>query len=745
MLVEETRDIYNKFKFKKPVRMTSRNTKDYGEATTCYSCREEFTLKDYKVNDHCHYTGKYRGAAHNSCNLRMRQPKFIPVLFHNLEGYDAHLFIKNLGVSSGDIKCIPKTEEKYISFTKEVEVDTFKNKDGKEKKVKRELRFLDSFKFMASSLDKLTKGLGKDDFGNMDLMTSHYTTEQREILRKKGVYPYEYMDGFDKLEKTSLPPKSKFFSSLTNEDISDTDYSTAQNAWNTFGMKTMRDYHDLYLKTDVLLLADVMENFRKVCRANYGLDPLWYYTAPGLAWDACLKLTGVELELISDPNMYLLIERGIRGGIRGGISTITKRHAIANNKYMTNYDPKKESKYLPYLDANNLYGWAMSQPLPIKDFEWMDDNELEKWTEHSCILEVDLEYPDELHDLHNEYPLAPERITVNRTEKLIPNLNNKEKYVLHHTNLKQYLNLGLKLTKIHRGVKFLERDWMKEYIQLNTDLRTKGTTDFEKDFFKLMNNSVFGKTMENVRNRVDIRIVNDEKKWNKLSKKHNFKSVTIFSENLVAVHMRRTSVRLKKPTYLGMSILDISKTLMYDFHYNYIKPKYGNNAKLLFTDTDSLCYEITTEDFYKDISEDVHERFDTINIDKDHPSGIPTGINKKVIGMMKSETGSKQIEEFAGLRAKLYAYKMAEDEGEEKKCKGVKKTTIRKEITFNNYKECLFSGEKQWRGMNVFRSRLHEIYTERIVKVAQSASDDKRIICKDGIHTTAIGHKDLRQ
>jgi hypothetical protein len=331
LLEEETRDIHNKFKFKEPVRMTSRDTKNYEEATTCYACKEEFTLKDYKVNDHCHYTGKYRGAAHNSCNLRMRQPKFIPVLFHNLEGYDAHLFIKNLGVSSGDIKCIPKTEEKYISFTKEVVVDTFKNKDGKEKKVKRELRFLDSFKFMASSLDKLTKGLGKDDFENLDLMTSHYTTEQREILKQKGVYPYEHMNGLDRLEETSLPPKSRFFSSLTNEDISDTDYERAQNAWNTFGMKTMRNYHDLYLKTDVLLLTDIMENFRKVCRANYGLDPLWYYTAPGLAWDAILKLTKVELELISDPDMYLFIERGIRGGI----STITKRHAIANNKYIS--------------------------------------------------------------------------------------------------------------------------------------------------------------------------------------------------------------------------------------------------------------------------------------------------------------------------------------------------------------------------------------------------------------------------
>ena len=320
-LEEETRDIYKRFKFKKPVRMTPRDTKNYEEATTCYACEEEFTLKDYKVNDHCHYTGKYRGAAHNSCNLRMKQSKFIPVLFHNLEGYDAHLFIKNLGVSSGDIKCIPKTEEKYISFTKEVEVDKFINKNGKEKKVKRELRFLDSFKFMFNLI------FCKNDFKNLDLMTSHYTTKQREMLRQKGSYPYEHMNGFHRLEETSLPPKSKFFSSLTGEDISDTDYRRAKNVWNTFGMKTMRDYHDLYLKTDVLLLADIMENFRKVCRANYGLDPLWYYTAPGLAWDAILKLTKVELELISDPDMYLFIERGIRGGT----STITKKHAVANN------------------------------------------------------------------------------------------------------------------------------------------------------------------------------------------------------------------------------------------------------------------------------------------------------------------------------------------------------------------------------------------------------------------------------
>ena len=508
---------YNRTKDVKPITMTHNTTMRHRAATECYACGGCFTPDDYKVADHCHYTGRYRGAAHNSCNLRMATPKFVPVYFHNLEGYDAHLFVKNLGVTDGSIKCIPKTEERYISFSKELVVDTVEDADARQKKVKRELRFLDSFKLMSSSLNKLAGGLGIDDFTNLDryYRNAGYTTSQRGLLKQKGVYPYEFMSEFSRLGETSLPSKDRFFSSLTGEHISDDDYGRAQNVWKAFGMKSMRDYHDLYLITDVLLLADIMESFRKVCRTNYGLDPLWYYTAPGLAWDATLKLTGAELDLISDPDMYLFIEEGIRGGI----STITKRYAIANNKYMADYDPKKESKYLPYLDANNLYGWAMSQPLPYGRFEWMSEAELSDWKSISstvgtgCILEVDLEYPDELHNPHNEYPLAPERVVVNKVEKLIPNLNNKTKYILHHKNLELYLNMGMKLTRVHRGIKFLENPWMKQYIQLNTDLRTKAITDFEKDFFKLMINSVFGKTMENLRKRVDIRIVNDESKW----------------------------------------------------------------------------------------------------------------------------------------------------------------------------------------------------------------------------------------
>ena len=240
-------------------------------------------------------------------------PMFVPVLFHNLEGYDSHLFVKSLG---GKVNCIPKTDEKYISFSKKIKYDP----EAKPL----EIRFLDSIKFTLKSLDDLVKGLGSGQFKNLERGLGTH-----ELLKKKGVFPYEFMTGFDKLAANELPPKKAFYSMLNDEHISDEQYEHAQNVWTGFGFKTMRDYHDLYLKTDVLLLADVIGNYRDVCMKNYGLDPLWYYTAPGLAWDAALKISNIKLELLTDPNMYLMVE----AGIRGGISTITKRYMKANNPY----------------------------------------------------------------------------------------------------------------------------------------------------------------------------------------------------------------------------------------------------------------------------------------------------------------------------------------------------------------------------------------------------------------------------
>ena len=329
----------------------------FNSATKCWICKGEFDdtadekgyKKNEKVKDHCHYTGRFRGAAHNSCNLKYKKPKFIPVVFHNLSDYDSHLFIKNLGYTDGNIDCIPNNEEKYISFTKNTVTGSYTNKEGKTKPIKHKIRFIDSFKFMSTSLDSLVNNLPDDAFNNLK---KYYKGEKLSLVRRKGVYPYEYMNSLERFKENKLPPKEAFYSRLAGEGISDEDYEHAKKVWKVFGMKTLQDYHDLYNVTDVLLLADVFENFRNLCMENYNLDPAHYFTAPGLSLDACLKITGVELELLSDINMLLIIEEGIRGGV----SMISNRYGKANNKHMgISFNEKEPSKYIQYLDANNLY------------------------------------------------------------------------------------------------------------------------------------------------------------------------------------------------------------------------------------------------------------------------------------------------------------------------------------------------------------------------------------------------------
>ena len=725
---------------------TPENEKEFINALTCWICGEE--MGNDRVRDHCHFTGKFRGAACNSCNLKLRRQNNISVFFHNLSGYDSHLFIKKLGTpeEKENIDCIPNNQENYISFSKTIVTGQYENKKGEIKDKTFKIIFKDSLKFMSSSLGALVSNLPKNGFKNI---LRYFSKEQAEILKQKGFYPYEYMDKVERFNDTTPPPRKAFYSKLSGSGITKTDYKHVWNVWKTFNMKNFKDYHELYNITDVLLLADVFENFRDLCLKIYKLDPVYYFTAPGLAWDACLKMTDIQLELLSDVNMLLMFEKGIRGGI----SIISNRYGEANNKYMKDYDKNKDSKYLMYLDANNLYGCAMSEKLPTHGFKWLTSGEMnnlfnnqivQEWERIPCILEVDLKYPENLHDLHNDYPLCPERVECkNKVEKLIPNLRDKKNYVIHYKNLMQCISLGIELTKIHRGIRFVESDFMKLYIDTNTNLRTQAKNNFEKDFFKLMNNSVFGKTMENIRNRVDVKLVNTEEKFKKLVAKPNFQSRKIFNENLISVHMKKTSLTMNKPVYLGMCILELSKTLMFDFHYNYIKQKYGDNAKLLFTDTDSFLYEIKTDDFYKDISGDVRDRFHTSDYPENHPSGIPTGINKKVLGMFKDEVAGKIITEFVGLRAKLYSFKM-EDGKENKRCKGVKKQVVKKSITHEDYKTCLLTGKEILRKQNILRSYDHEVYTEEVNKVALSAEDNKRYILSDGKDTLAWGHHKIK-
>ena len=291
--------------------------------------------------------------------------------------------------------------------------------------------------------------------------------------------------------------------------ISEDDYQHAQRVWKEFGICDLGDYHDLHLRTDVVLLANVYEAFRDTCLRHYKLHPAHFYTSPRLSWHACLKCTGIKLELLTDPDMLLIFERGIRGGITQAVC----KYASAKNKYMGDkFNPNEDTTYLQYLDANNLYGWAMLQPLPTGGFNWTDVNpneisELATRTDKGYILEVDVSYPKDLHNSHNDLPFMCERMEINGVEKLVPNLRDKKNYVIHIQALSQALQHGLRLDRIHRAM--VKSPWLKTYIDFNTQLRKAATNDFEKDFFKLMNNSVFRKMMENIRKHRNIKASND--------------------------------------------------------------------------------------------------------------------------------------------------------------------------------------------------------------------------------------------
>ncbi|XP_031355217.1 uncharacterized protein LOC116179559 [Photinus pyralis] len=704
---------------------------NYLNAIVCHICEKPFTEDQIKVRDHHHMTGRYRGAAHQACNLNFNHSHVIPVVFHNLSGYDAHFFIRELAIGfPGGIKLLPLNKEKYISFTKHVQNTNI------------DFRFIDSFRFMSSSIDKLSSYLDNEQ---KTITRAHCrNANEFHLLTRKGVFPYDYVDSWEKLNETVLPTRDAFFSQLKNEAVSEADYEHANHIWNAFEIKTLGQYSDLYLMTDVLLLADIFENFRETCLRTYRLDPLHYYTAPGLAFDAMLKVTDVKLELLSDIDQMMFIE----SGIRGGVAQCSMRYAKANNPYMKEkYNPNLETTYLMYYDINNLYGASMCEFLPCSDFSFVDDIQNLDILNHpddsdvGYIVDCDLEYPLECHRLHSDLPLAPEHLVPNNSKlkKLMLTLYPKHNYVVHYRNLKMYVQHGLKLIKINRVLQFKQSPWLKKYIELNTRMRQQAKNMFEIEFYKLMINCVYGKLMENVRKYKDVKLLT---KWEGRYEarayiaKPNFSSCTIFDKDMVIIEMDRLEIFFNKPIYAGFAVLDISKTFLYDFHYNYILKKFKDKTKLLYTDTDSLIYYFTVPNIYENIKDDIH-RFDTSNYDINNEYGIPL-VNKKIPGLMKDENHGHIMTEFVGLRAKMYAYEV---EGKlTKKSKGSTSTSIR-EITLNDYKNALFNVLIIKRSQHLIRSKKHTVFTLKQEKVVLSPHDDKRVICANNIDTRPWGFK----
>ena len=458
-----------------------------------------------------------------------------------------------------------------------------------------------------------------------------------------------------------------------------------------------------------------------------------------------LKMTGIKLEKIHDIDMYFFLEKGMRGEL----SCISKR-----------YSKSTEDVNIMYWDMNNVYGTVMSfYYLPYGGFRWLSKEEIKRFdlnviNENSktrYILEVDLEYCKELHNVHNDYPLCPEHIEmkykmlsnyrkdivdrcnikVGGVKKLILNLYDKIRYPVHYKNLKYYLSLGMKLKKIYRVLSFKQKNWLKVFTDFNTEKRRRSNDEVNKNLYKLFNNCIYCKSIENARKKINVKLINNKKKYRKIVNKPNFISQKIIDKNFVAIHCSKKVLILNKPIYVGFCILELSKLLMYQFHYDYVLKTF--NAKLLFTDTDSLVYEIRGGNVYEQCFKD-RELFDFSGYSKD--SIYFDDSNKKILGKMKDEFNGNKIGEFVGLKSKMYS--LISNNWEMNKAKGVNlmlKHKINSDVLIN--KKVLRHK------MKIILNEKHSIGSYVLNKVSLSCYDDKRFILDDGINSLAYGDKDI--
>jgi len=608
------------------------------------------------------------------------------------------------------------------------------------------IKFIDSFNFMAESLENLSK----NNKNNL-IYTNNYYKNNCDLICKKQLYPYEKISKFEDFDMdiTELK-KEDFFSKLKNEGINDEEYKHFQEVNKILDIKKFGDYHDLYLKLDVLLLCDVCENFRDLCYKDYKLDAFNYISSPGLAWDAMMLECKQPLGLIYDEEIRNFLKK------RGGICIAgLKRHAKANNKYMKNYNKKLLSNFIIYLDMNGLYSKAMMDFLPYNLLGFDNKIKLNEILDmplngnYGYFVEVDIEIPENLHDKFKDYPPCPENISIKKeelsdyqkeilkinkrnyngkNEKLILNLNNKVKYFCHFSYLQNIKNLGCNITKLHRALKFEQSEWMKPYIIKNQTLRANAKNKFEEDFYKLMNNSCYGKTMENVLQYEQFDIIESEKIFKNRVDKDGFKSAILLN-GLYFINSARENIIFNKPIYIGCAILDLSKTYMLNFHYGFMK-NYDND--LLYSDTDSLVYDVKHKDFYNEMYKN-RNKFDLSKVGISEFNDLE---NHKINGVMKDETSMFPIKEWISLCPKTYSYILDDEEEYKNFCKkkeiekhiknkGVTKSTIKHQICHDDFKDIFINNIDKDKNMTILKSRRHQIFTENFNKKVLSSFDDK--------------------
>ena len=681
LLHQLAKDIYGK-KRRYPFYKGDRNVLREDDAKSCWICQTDFTPEDDKKDlDHCHYSGKFLGWAHPKCNRARRNSRFISVVGHNIQNYDLHHLCLALQEChpSTTISVIPASDEKYISMELGVHVDTIINKRNQPIKVYEYLRFIDSYKLFNASLEKLVDTLPDTAFGIVKSMFPDLHMGSLPLLKQKGHYPYSYVTDRTKFAEKSLPPLQEWKNTLENGAVAITEDELrhAQRMWNLLSCEKLQDYHDGYLRLDVALLACCAEYCRRLSFDTYGLDIIQFYTAPNMARDAALRITKARVELLTDQQHLHMIEPAVRGGLA---SVFDSRLFVANNKLLPGYNSEAESTFGLLVDANNLYGGVMqTEKLPLGGFKFNETitiDEILATADCSSIgyyVEVDLEYPTNLHDKHSDFPLAPEkrvvenewlseyqhsiknqnRLPSSNVKKLLQTLFNKWNYVVHYKLLQLYVKLGLRVIKVHKVLQFTQSPWLEPYISLNSRMRKEATSVFAQNYYKLMNNAMYGKTCESKRTRSNVKISRDADETTQIVSKFEFDHYKIFGDNMVALSSRPKTISWDTPTIVGASILDLSKLVMYRFHYEVMQTHF--NCRLLYSDTDSLLYKIYTENLVDEFMAKpfILDEFDFSNYPPDHC--LYNAKNKRQVLKFKDEFAAFLITEFICLKPKLYS------------------------------------------------------------------------------------------
>ena len=748
--------------------ITPQEHTDFYKSTACPKCKQAYTDKNIKVRDHDHVTGRFRGALCNKCNIKLRQKRdILPVIFHNLKNYDMHLILKH-GIDhfkTWKLTVIAQTSEKYMTLTAKVPVATKTYKDSdKTYTIYYSLKFIDSFQFMSSSLNSLAQNL--QSLPHTEKLKQRYPSLSTDVLHRKGVFPYSYFSSLNVLRETSLPPRTEFKNDLTGEECKEEDYTHAHRAWREFGCKTFKDFMLRYLELDVMLLADVFEEFRCMSLREDGLEPVHFVSLPGLTFQSAFKMTGETIHLLQDPHMYNIFERGIRGGL----TFVNTHHA---REQLVQVGDKEMKQIILYIDQNNLYGAAMSEFLPHSNFQFLSDTDIQtRFPDETHILnldtegdvgylfEVDLHYPPHIHKQTSDFPLAPESGKVTEqmlspymkqlyttlqqaqnpqrttqpkfksTYKLLMTQTDKHNYVIHFKLLKYFINKGIKITKIHNIVQFTQKQFLKPYISFNSRQRAQAQNKFKKDFYKLKNNALFGKTMEDVRKHTHTKLANTKEQHNRLTASPLFYSRDIITEQLEAFHMIKPKVILNKPIYIGQAVLDHSKLAMYTLFYETLPScPLIHNIKLLGGDTDSFFLALTVEQHIttSDILSDMKQHVDFSNYPTTHP--LHSDTNRAKLGCFKDELAGREIEEIIFLRPKMYSIKVKGDsEGQLtiKKAKGIGRGAMRR-IDHEQYQQAYHQHREITVNMTILKSVAHTIHTLTFNKRGLSCWDDKRV------------------